>query len=160
MRSARRRLRHWKQRYDKDAKFVWNKYLTWNGKRVEPGEPVPDKLLNDSNRLRRFWEARVVQLEGAWQRKPLEENVEVESNPEDLVKKHGDRKWEVQGLDTMFYTKKAAIAAATELMEEDDSDGDDENPVDESVLDAEDAGDGSAVDPEEDLGKAEADFLD
>lgn len=57
-----RRMRHWKQRFEANAKFVWNKPVTWQGEQVELGAPIPEELSKNRNRLRRFWEAGVIQL--------------------------------------------------------------------------------------------------
>lgn len=61
-RLANRRMRHWKQQFSTKAEFVWNKPVTWAGEQVEIGAPIPDELKEDRNRLRRFWEAHVIQL--------------------------------------------------------------------------------------------------
>ncbi|MGB5810110.1 MAG: hypothetical protein WBG86_06240 [Polyangiales bacterium] len=59
-----RRLRHWKQRFNADAKFVWRKALTWHGKRMVPGELVSDEIIEQMGRtkLRRFWESHAIEL--------------------------------------------------------------------------------------------------
>ena len=57
-----RKLRHWKQRFDKNAKFIWRKPITWLGEQVTPGDPVPEDLENNPTKLRRFWEAHVIEL--------------------------------------------------------------------------------------------------
>jgi hypothetical protein len=55
-----RTLRHWKQRYDKNAKFIWRKPLTWAGKKVTVGDPIPEDF--QPAKLRRFWESGVIEL--------------------------------------------------------------------------------------------------
>lgn len=57
-----RKLRHWKQRFDKNAKFIWRKPITWLGEQVTPGDPVPEDLENNPTKLRRFWGAHVIEL--------------------------------------------------------------------------------------------------
>lgn len=57
-----RKLRHWKQRFDKNAKFIWRKPITWLGEQVTPGDPIPEDLENNPTKLRRFWEAHVIEL--------------------------------------------------------------------------------------------------
>ena len=57
-----RKLRHWKQRFDKGAEFIWRKAVTWQGKAVKLGTPIPVSLKNNRAKLRRFWEAHVIEL--------------------------------------------------------------------------------------------------
>jgi len=58
------RNRHWKQRFDPTAQFVWNKAMLWAGENVKVGDPIPDELKANDNRLRRFWESGAIQLAG------------------------------------------------------------------------------------------------
>ena len=53
-----RKLRHWKQRFDKNAKFVWRKFVTYDGEQYVPGDDIPEKLAESKTKLRRFWESR------------------------------------------------------------------------------------------------------
>ena len=113
-----RRLRHWKQRFNKDAKFTWNKAVLWRGKPVKVGEPIPKSLANERNKLRRFWEAGVIQLmdfsaPDVLTGQAVTKKVEAPKNGE-LIK-HGDRKWGVTGLDATWPSKKAATAAAADI---------------------------------------------
>jgi len=55
-------LRHWKQRFDKNAKFIWRKPLTWEGKKAVVGNPIPKSLSNAPTKLRRFWESGTIEL--------------------------------------------------------------------------------------------------
>jgi len=57
-----RRLRHWKQQFNPNAKFIWNKPILWAGEYVKVGSPVPAKLLNIPIKLQRFWSAGVIEL--------------------------------------------------------------------------------------------------
>ena len=57
-----RKLRHWKQRFDEKAQFIWRKAITWQGKVVELGEPIPEELAASRTKLRRFWESGVIEL--------------------------------------------------------------------------------------------------
>lgn len=58
------RNRHWKQRFSEDAEFTWNKSLLWGGEQVQVGDPIPDDLRQNGNRLRRFWESGAIALSG------------------------------------------------------------------------------------------------
>lgn len=57
-----RKLRHWKQRYDKNAKFIWRKNILWNGKPVVSGTSIPKELEAAPAKLRRFWESHIIEL--------------------------------------------------------------------------------------------------
>jgi hypothetical protein len=57
-----RTLRHWKQRFDKNAKFIWRKTLTWEGVPTVLGELIPVSMEENKNKLRRFWEAGAIEL--------------------------------------------------------------------------------------------------
>lgn len=70
---AVRKIRHWKQRYDKNAAFVWRKNTTWTkqtpGKRgrqvVFPAGSVVPTWVREAMggaKLRRFWEAHRIEL--------------------------------------------------------------------------------------------------
>lgn len=55
-------LRHWKQRFDKNAKFIWRKPLMWAGKKAVVGTPIPKSLSGSPTKLRRFWESGTIEL--------------------------------------------------------------------------------------------------
>lgn len=57
-----RAIRHWKQRFDKDAIFIWRKGLTWEGERVVAGTEIPQSLYDNKIKLRRFWDSGVIEL--------------------------------------------------------------------------------------------------
>jgi hypothetical protein len=57
-----RNVRHWKQRFDPNAEFVWRKGVVYDNERVVYGQPISPKLKADKARLRRFWDARVIEL--------------------------------------------------------------------------------------------------
>lgn len=57
-----RRLRHWKQQFQKDAKFIWRRALVWDGKKSVVGEEIPESLFTNKAKLRRFWEAKAIEL--------------------------------------------------------------------------------------------------
>ncbi len=62
MRRKVRLLRHWKQRFHKDAEFIWRRPLVYAGKSCAPGELIPDVLKVNASKLRRFWESGVIEL--------------------------------------------------------------------------------------------------
>lgn len=57
-----RKLRHWKQRFDRNAEFVFRRRLTWGGRAYEPGAGIPRALRDSPTKLRRFWESGTVEL--------------------------------------------------------------------------------------------------
>lgn len=56
-----RKLRHWKQQFDKDARFVWRRETLFAGTIYEAGTVIPDDLIPKA-KLRRFWEAGRIEL--------------------------------------------------------------------------------------------------
>lgn len=57
-----RKLRHWKQRFHKNAAFIWRRQLLFQGNLTEPGMPIPEILAENPTKLRRFWESKVIEL--------------------------------------------------------------------------------------------------
>ena len=57
-----RKLRHWKQQFDKNAAFIWRRRMLYLGKLTIPGTPIPELLANNKRKLRRFWESKVIEL--------------------------------------------------------------------------------------------------
>jgi hypothetical protein len=57
-----RKLRHWKQRFNKNAMFIWRRPARFAGKAQRPGDPIPDELASNKAKLRRFWESGVIEL--------------------------------------------------------------------------------------------------
>ncbi len=62
MRRKVRILRHWKQRFHKDAEFIWRRSVTYSGKKYYPGDSIPDVLAGNKTKLRRFWESSTIEL--------------------------------------------------------------------------------------------------
>lgn len=54
------KLRHWKQRYQRGAVLIWRRDMLFDGRRVRPGEQVPDSVAE--SKRRRLWEAGFVEL--------------------------------------------------------------------------------------------------
>lgn len=110
-----RKLRHWKQRYDPNAKFICRRPMFWKGRRYERGEPIPDDLYEMKAKLRRFWESHAIEIA---EFEAPDVALGRAKEPEDLVGKAGKRKWRVAGLDEeTFTTKKAAVEAAGALLD-------------------------------------------
>ena len=57
-----RKLRHWKQRFDKNAKFIWRRKTEYGDWTYEIGEAIPEELENNPTKLRRFWESKRIEL--------------------------------------------------------------------------------------------------
>jgi len=59
-----RLLRHWKQQFDRNAKFMWRRPCTWGTTEFMPGDLVTDEVAGEMgpNKLRRFWEASYIEL--------------------------------------------------------------------------------------------------
>lgn len=57
-----RKLRHWKQQFDKNAAFIWRRRMLYRGTITVPGTPIPEFLANNRTKLRRFWESQVIEL--------------------------------------------------------------------------------------------------
>lgn len=57
-------MRHWKQRFNPKADFVWNRPIVIEGRQFLKGDPIPKEILAKINqhRLRRWWEARAIAL--------------------------------------------------------------------------------------------------
>ncbi len=62
MRRKVRILRHWKQRFHKDAEFIWRRSVIYAGESCKPGDPIPDILADNKTKLRRFWESGTIEL--------------------------------------------------------------------------------------------------
>jgi len=132
MRKKVRTLRHWKQRFQKDAEFIWRRPITWQGKIVKAGDPIPKDLQENKTKLRRFWEARVIEL-AQFEEPDVLTGQKPEPTPEppdetseapsikdkeldDLVSKETDRKWHVEGVKEVFKSKTLATAKAAEMI--------------------------------------------
>ncbi len=59
----RLRYKHWKQRFNPDATFVWTKSLLFSGERTVAGDRIPKKLSENRNKTRRFWDIGVIELQ-------------------------------------------------------------------------------------------------
>ena len=85
------RHRHWKQRFNPNANFIWRRSATIDGKVMKAGMPVPKVVTENRRKLLRFWGAKWIELadfeapnvatgqveppaQGQAQMSPLEEN--------------------------------------------------------------------------------------
>lgn len=57
-----RRVRHWKQRFNRDGSFIWSRAILFKGVVTKSGEPIPCSLSDNKNKLRRFWNSGTIQL--------------------------------------------------------------------------------------------------
>ncbi len=57
-----RRLRHWKQRFEKNAKFIFRRGMLYGATQYKPGDDIPQILQDNPAKLRRFWESGVIEL--------------------------------------------------------------------------------------------------
>ena len=57
-----RKLRHWKQRYKPGAKFIFRRRTLYAGVIYEAGDMIPEALAKSKAKLRRFWEAKRIEL--------------------------------------------------------------------------------------------------
>jgi len=135
-----RRMRHWKQRFNKDAKFTWIKPVTWQGKQVKIGDPIPKSLTENRNKLRRFWEAGVIQLSDfsapdvITGQAPATAATAATADtvvPGELIK-HSDRKWTISGYDEIYTSKGKAQKALDDFNE---AAADDEADILEDLMD-------------------------
>ena len=133
-----RRLRHWKQRFDPNAKFIWRTSKLWDGKMTVPGEEVdPEFAANKRNRnkLRNLWESGMIELA---EFKPVkdvttgerEADEPVSNEPVAKAEKLAKEKWvatnDLEG--ETFKTKKAAEAWYDELAAKAEEVLDDDTP--------------------------------
>ena len=61
------KVRHWRQRFHKEARFVFRRTITYGDRTYGPGDPIPIDLFNKKNKLRNFWESGTIEL----QREPV-----------------------------------------------------------------------------------------
>lgn len=62
MRKQVRKLRHWKQRFNRNAEFIFRRQITYGNKIRKPGDPIPKELKDSPTKLRRFWESHTIEL--------------------------------------------------------------------------------------------------
>jgi len=57
-----RKLRHWKQQYEKNAAFICCREMEWDGVDYAIGDPIPNGLFLNKTKLENFWEANWIEL--------------------------------------------------------------------------------------------------
>jgi len=57
-----RKLRHWKQRWNKNAEFIWRRPVVFGGVMQNPGDLIPESLKANPRKLRLFWESQRIEL--------------------------------------------------------------------------------------------------
>lgn len=57
-----RKLRHWKQRFNENACFIWRRPTVFMGVPYNPGDKIPEELEQNKTKLRRFWESGRIEL--------------------------------------------------------------------------------------------------
>ena len=57
-----RSLRHWKQRFNLNATFIWRKSGIYMGQAFKAGDEVPQDLTSKPTKLRNFWESQWIEL--------------------------------------------------------------------------------------------------
>ena len=121
-----RTLRHWKQQYDKNAKFVWRRGGVYAGVPHEIGDDIPETLFKNKTKLRRFWDSGWIELAefedaGLIPRNELDldlpQGIEI---PDDVQVTKGNGSWfhvTVDGKDGKFNGKKALADFIVTLVE-------------------------------------------
>lgn len=71
------RLRHWRQKFDPNGKFVFRRSVFFLDRQYEPGDPVPAEAKNMGAKLMNMWNANFIE------NAPPET---VESDPDEEVK--------------------------------------------------------------------------
>ena len=87
-------LRHWKQQYRPNARFVFRRRTQYGGQVYNVGDEVPEALLNHKIRLRRFWDANRIELHESEPHKPKGKARRV---PRDTEQEPGEDGQEAQG---------------------------------------------------------------
>ena len=57
-----RKMRHWRQRFDPKAEFIFRRARTYDGKTYQPGEKIPKALKENRRKLLFMWEAKYIEL--------------------------------------------------------------------------------------------------
>lgn len=115
MRRRVRTLRHWKQRFHRDAEFIWRRSLTYGGESCAPGDPIPDALVANKAKLRRFWESGTIELAQFEEPNVLTGQVRQPTASEDMV-----REIQKQQVKARAVAEAAAASAAEDFQEIED----------------------------------------
>ena len=79
-----RTLRHWKQQFNENSDFMFRRHSLLWGVEYQRGDDIPDELRTHKFKLKRFWEAKRIEIV---------EYEEVEE-PEDPEKQEPDKEQE------------------------------------------------------------------
>lgn len=176
MRKQVRKLRHWKQRFNKNSAFVWRRAILYAGEITQPGEPIPDELQAAPTKLRRFWESSTIELAefeapdvqtGQPQVAPVaDEPVEIDPPIEGVSVTKGNGSWFIvttDGDEVKVNGQRALDELIDELRFEADVEDDEDDDQEQLDLD-EDTGDTSSdseveQSSETDTDKPDDDFL-
>jgi hypothetical protein len=88
-----RKLRHWKQHFDINAAFICRKVMVWEDETYQPGDIIPEGLLADKGKLRRFWEAQWIELAEFEEPDVATGQVEVRTDDDDDDDDDNDDDW-------------------------------------------------------------------
>lgn len=56
------KLRHWKQRFEPDAAFIWRRDMQYGSEAFKAGDLIPQALFENKYKLRLFWESKTIEL--------------------------------------------------------------------------------------------------
>lgn len=87
-----RKLRHWKQRFDPTARFVFRRRCRFAGKQYQRGDEIPESLRKKRLKLEDFWEAGVIELLGWGELVGVHETLSLPM-PEGVSIKHKGNHW-------------------------------------------------------------------
>lgn len=151
-----KKLRHWKQRFHKDAGFIWRRPRTYGSKDYKPGDPIPKELEENPTKLRRFWEAGVIELADFSAPNVATGQVDDSSEvPEGVTITPGKGSWSVvttaDGEEHKVNGKKALEILLVDLKEKADKDKDGDSQDGDDAGSAENGGatDGNAADDDD-----------
>lgn len=128
-----RKLRHWKQQFDKNAAFVWRRRMLYRGTLTVLGDPIPEFLASNKTKLRRFWESQVIELAefdapnvatGVVDQKRIYQTGDIlsfEGLPDDVVIEKGNGSWFAitRGTNVFKVNGQANLDKAVEELRED-----------------------------------------
>ena len=114
------KFRHWKQRFNPDAGFIWRKAIIWDGEQTVPGSLCPESLTSNRGKLRSLWDAGWIELakfdpEQPTKQDPLAHKVEIEAAKIAAAEKADAEKAEKAAAEKAI--KEAAERAAKEEAE-------------------------------------------
>jgi len=116
-----RSLRHWKQRFDPNAAFVWRKNVIWAGEQMEAGMEIPEELAANRTKLKRFWESGYIELAEFEEPDVLTGQVPEKTKEEETDESETSKTGEADETETKTDTSsEAATDSTSETKTEDD----------------------------------------